>query len=129
MTEESTCGQGLAQTALVPQLIGDLMNAVADNLSAHLPMLVAGDEASQHERRVFELLAGSYRDAAGMLHTIATEMATHQDMRMGQHDFEAMSPGDVMEALESLISAEAQLVEQLEQHLAEHRAMVDAMRP
>lgn len=127
MTEESTCGQGLAQTAVVPQLIGDLMNAVADNLVAHLPMLVAGDEASQHERRVYEHLAGRHRDAAAMLQAIATEMATHQDMPLGQHDFEAMSRGDVVDALESMVRAEAQLVERLERHLAEHRAMVDAM--
>jgi hypothetical protein len=107
MTEESTCGQGLAQTALVPQLIGDLMNAVADNLIAHLPMLVADDETSQHERRVYEHLAGRHRDAAAMLQAIATEMATHRDMRMGQHDFEAMSRGDLVAALESMISSDS----------------------
>jgi hypothetical protein len=129
VTEESTCGQGLAQTALLPQLVGDLMNAVADNLIAHLPMLVAGDENSQHERRVYEHLAGRHRDAAAMLQAISTEMATHRDMPIGQHDYEAMSQGDVVDALESMIGAEAQLVDRLEQHLAEHRAMVDAMGP
>lgn len=127
MTEESTCGQGLAQTAAVPQLIGDLMNAIADNLVAHLPMLVAEDEATQQERRVYEHLARRHRDAAAMLQAIATEMAKQQDMRPGQHDLEAMSWVDVVDALESMVGAEAQLVERLEQHLAEHRAMVDAM--
>lgn len=127
MTEGSTCGQGLAHTAVVPQLIGDLMNAVADNLVAHVPMLAAGDEATQHERRVYEHLAGRHRDAAAMLQAIAKEMATHQDMPLGQHDFEAMSQAEMVDALQSMVKVEAQLVERLKQHLAEHRAMLDAM--
>ena len=36
MAEEPTCGQGLAQHADLPLLIGELMGSVADNLSAHL---------------------------------------------------------------------------------------------
>jgi len=44
MAEALTCGQALAQHAELPQLLGDYMNAVADNLSAHLPGLVATDE-------------------------------------------------------------------------------------
>ena len=127
MAEEPTCGQGLAEHALTPQLIAALMNAVADNLITHLPMLVAGDEDTQHERRIYEHLSRRHREAAAMLQAIATEMVKLQDMRMGQHDLEAMSRDDMTKALESLIRAEGQLVTRLELQLAEHRAMADAM--
>lgn len=128
MTDEPTCGQGLAQHARVPQLIGELMNAVADNLVAHLPMLVASDEETQHEKRVYEHLSGRHREAAATLQAIGTEMARHRDMPMGQHELQAMSRRDVIDALEGMIRAEAQLVARLQQHLAEHQAMVDGMR-
>jgi len=55
-------------------------------------------------------------------------MARQRDMPMGQHELQAMSRRDVIDALEGMIRAEAQLVAQLQQHLAEHQAMVDAMR-
>ena len=127
MAEEPTCGQGLAEHALVPQLIAAFMNATADNLVTHLPMLVAGDADTLHERSVYEHLSKRHREAAAMLDAIATEMKEHRDMRMGQHDVEAMSHEDVTKALESMVRAEAQLVAQLELQLADHRAMVDEM--
>jgi hypothetical protein len=103
------------------------MNATADNLITHLPMLVAGDADTQHERSVYEHLSRRHREAAAMLDGIATEMKEQQDMRMGQHDVEAMSHEGVTKALESMVRAEAQLVAQLELQLADHRAMVDEM--
>lgn len=52
MTGESTCGQGLAQHAALPRLAGALLDAVADNLVAHLGSLVSDDEATRDEKRV-----------------------------------------------------------------------------
>ena len=127
MEEQPTCGQGLATHALVPQLFAAYLNATADNLITHLPMLVAGDADTQHERSVYEHLSTSHREVAAMLDAIATEMKEHHDMRMGQHDVEAMSHENVTKALETMVRAEAQLVAQLELQLAEHRAMVDEM--
>ena len=94
MAEEPTCGQGLAQHAELPLLVGDLMGAVADNLGAHLPGLVPSDEDSQHEKRVYENLMTRHREAAAMLRAIGAEMAGHREMPMGDHDLRALSSGD-----------------------------------
>ena len=102
------------------------MDAVADNLVTHLPMLVAGDEDTRHERRTYEHLSRRHHEAAAMLQALATEMAEVRDMPMGQHDFEAMSHDDMAKALAGLIRAEEQLVTQLQAQLAEHRSMLDA---
>ena len=128
MAEEPTCGQGLAQHAKLPQLIGELMNSVADNLCAHLPGLVSSDADSHHEKRVYEQLAARHREAAALLQAIGTEMAEQQDMPMGEHDLEAMSPSDVTDALEGMIRAEAQLAALVQQQLTEHQTILDAMR-
>jgi hypothetical protein len=126
MAEAVTCGQGLAQHAELPRLLGDLMNAVADNLSAHVLGLVSTDENAQHESRVYEDLVARHRQAAAMLQAIGMEMAGHESMPMGEHDLEAMSSREVADALEAMIRAEEQLIAQVQRYLAEHRAMLDS---
>ena len=128
MPEESTCGQGLAQHAELPLLMGELMDSIADNLSAHLPGLVPSDENSQQEKQVYEHLAARVREAGAMLHAISTEMAGHQDMPMGEHDLQALSSGDVIDALDRMTRVEAQLVARVQEQLTEHQAILDAIR-
>jgi hypothetical protein len=128
MAEEPTCGQGLAQHAQLPLLVGELMGAVADNLGAHLPGLVASDENTQHEKRVYEFLVTRHREAAAMLYAIGAEMAGHRDMPMGDHDLQALSSGEVVDALEGMIRVESRLIARVQQQLTEHRAILDAIR-
>jgi hypothetical protein len=110
MSEQTTCGQGLAQHAELPLLIGELMGPVADNLSAHVPGLVSSDENSEHEKHVYEHLAARLREAAAMLQAIGTEMAGQKDMPMGEHHVEALSSGEAIDALERMTGVEAQLI-------------------
>jgi hypothetical protein len=127
MADEPTCGQGLARHALLPQLIGELMESVADNLSAHLLALASSDANSQREKRVYDQLAASHREAAATLQAIGTEMAAQQNLPMGEHDVSAMSPSEASDALERVIRAETQLVAHLQRQLSEHQAILDAM--
>jgi hypothetical protein len=128
MAEEPTCGQGLAQHADLPLIIGELMGSVADNLSAHLPGLVSSDEDSQHEKRVYEHLVTRHREAAAMLHAIGAEMADHREMPMGEHDLQALSAGQVVDALEGMIRVESQLIARVQQQLTEHQAILATIR-
>ncbi len=127
MPEEPTCGQGLAQHADLPLLMGKLMGSVADNLSAHLPGLVSSDENSQHEKLVYEHLVLRLREAGAMLHAIGTEMAGHQDMPMGEHDLQALSSQEAIDALERMTSVEAQVVARVQEALTEHQTILDAI--
>jgi hypothetical protein len=128
MPEAQTCGQGLAQHAELPLLVGELMGSVADNLNAHLPGLVSTDENSEHEKRVYEHLAARLREAAAMLHAIGTEMAGQRDMPMGEHDLEALSSGEVLDALERMTRVEAQLLARVQKALTEHQSILDGIR-
>lgn len=124
MTDEPTCGQGLAQHAALPRLVGAVLDSVADNLVAHLPGLVSSDPDSRREKRVYEQLAERHREAAAMLDALGEEMAGHQDMPMGAHDLEALSSRPATEALARMVRAETELVALVEQQLAEHQAML-----
>jgi hypothetical protein len=127
MPEEPTCGRGLAQHAELPSLVGELVGSVADNLSAHVPGLVSSDEKSMHEKQVYEHLAERLREAGAMLQAIATEMAALEEMPMGEHDLQALSSGEAIDALERMISVEARLVARIREGLTEHQAILDEM--
>ena len=127
MSEEPTCGEGLAQHAELPLLVGELMGSVAANLSAHVLGLVSGDENTRHEKHVYEHLARRLREAEALLHAIGTEMAAQRDMPMGDHDFQALSSGEPIDALERMTRVEAELVARLHEALTEHQAMLDAI--
>ena len=127
MPEEPTCGQGLAEHAELPLLMGELMGSVADNLQAHLPGLVSSDVNSQHEKHVYEHLATRLREAGALLHAIGTEMAGHQDMPMGEHDPRALSSHQAIEALERMSRVEARFVARVQDQLTEHQAMLDTV--
>jgi hypothetical protein len=123
MTAEPTCGQGLAEHATLPRLIGALLDAVADNLDAHLPGLVANDPDSQREKRVYEQLAARHREVAARLGAIGEEMAGYQDLPMGAHDFDALSSQPVTEALARMIRAETELLALVTQQLEQHKVI------
>lgn len=127
MANEPTCGEGLAEHAAVPQVVAELLRAVSDNLVAHLTMLAGDDDETQREAQVYERLSERHREAAATLDALATEMADQVDLPMGEHDFEAMSLGDMRVALERLIAAESILIGHLERQLDEHRSMIEAM--
>ena len=63
-----------------------------------------------------------------MLHAIGTEMAGHRDMPMGEHDPQALSSGDAVDALQRMTDVEAQLVARVQELLTEHQAALDAVR-
>lgn len=125
MTSEPTCGEGLAQHAALPKLVGALLDSMADNLVAHLGSLVADDQDTQHEKRVYEGLAARHREVSGMLNAIGDEMAGCREMPMGAHDLDALSRPPVTEAMTRMIRAETDLVAFVEQQLTHHRAMLD----
>ena len=63
-----------------------------------------------------------------MLRGIGAEMANHREMPMGEHDLQALSAGEVVDALEGMIRVEAQLIARVEQQLTEHRAILGTIR-
>jgi hypothetical protein len=124
---DPTCGQGLAQHADLPRLVGGLMESVAETLTAHLGGLTSGDPETQGEKRVYQQLATRHREVAATLDTLAEEMAGHQDMPMGEHDIDALSSREATDALAGMIEAEAKLLTLVQQQLTEHKAMLGEM--
>jgi hypothetical protein len=57
MEEQPSCGRGLAERSALPDKLGDLVAAVADNLEAHLIALDLTDENARTEHDAYVTLA------------------------------------------------------------------------
>src|SRR4051794_16188693 len=109
MTEQQTCGKGLADNAVVPGALGGVAGRLAGNLEVHMRALDRDDPAAVRELEVYERVSRSLRAAAADLQAAASEMAAAGDLPMGRHDMAAMTSPDVLDAFERSVGAEDEL--------------------
>jgi hypothetical protein len=127
VADEPTCGQGLAEHSALPAKLGELIDAVAENLEVHLAALDPTDEATEPERAAYVELTRQHRDLAARLRTIGREMAGYRDLPMGRHDPSAMASPRVFAAFEAFVQREEELLALFHYRLAEDRQMLAAM--
>jgi hypothetical protein len=120
---DATCGQGLAEHAELHARLGDLLQAMAGNLEAHLGA-VGTDAASQPERAAYESLLATHRRVAAELAALADEMAGYRDLPMATHDMEKMSSAEAVGAFQAFIDAEHSVADLLSDWVARDRQMI-----
>jgi len=121
--DATTCGQGLAAHSAVPAKLAELIVAMGDNLEAHLESLDLTDEDATLERDAYVKLVERHRRIAAELKATADEMAGYRDLPMGRHDDEKLASPTTVEAFESLVRVEQELITLLEHTLEQHRSM------
>jgi hypothetical protein len=127
MDDQPTCGQGLAETAMLPEKLGDLVASIADILEAHIPALDLTDEPSRVEREAYLDLARENREAALRLKAIASQMADYRDLAMGRHIEQAMAAPPVLDSFQRFVRSEHELLALLQHRVEEDREMLAAM--
>jgi hypothetical protein len=113
--EQQTCGQGLAENAVLPARLAGVIEAMADVLRVHLQALELDDEAAREEHAVYLHLVEEQRQAGGRLRAIASEMAAARDLPMGRHDTETMRSPEVGDAYQRFVNARTELADLLGQ--------------
>jgi hypothetical protein len=126
--EQQTCGQGLANNSVLPAKLGEVMDAVAGNLEAHMESLDRSDPDAQAEYDVYVALGAQHREIAADLRATAETMGAQRDLPMGRHDPEIMSAPKAVAAFERLVAVEQELAELLEQRHRQYEAMLAAAR-
>jgi hypothetical protein len=124
MSSPATCGQGLAEHASLPAKLGELIDAVAQNLEIHMRALDLGDEHAKREHDAYVKVAEGHRQIAAQLRATADLMASYRDLPMGAHDMEVMSSPEVLGAYHHLIEVEQELLSLLEQRADEHQELL-----
>jgi hypothetical protein len=128
VSEEPTCGRGLAANAVLPAKLGDVMGAVAHILETHTKALNLEDEDAKQEYEAYVKLVEQHRRIATELHSVSEQMASYRHLPMGRHDLEALSAPEAVDVFERLVNLEQELLSLLEQRLQEHRPLLSEMR-
>jgi hypothetical protein len=128
LSEEATCGKGLAANATLPAKLGDVMASVARVLDTHTNALDLDDDNSKQEYDAYVKLVQHHRRVAAELHALSEQMASYRDLPMGRHDLDAMSTPEAAEVFEQLVNVERELRDLLDEHLEQHRPLLTELR-
>ena len=127
MDGQWTCGKGLAENASLPAKLSELLDAVADNLEAHMPAIQRSNENGQMEFDAYALLVAEHRRIATSLLATAELMGSYRDLPMADHDERKMASPQVIEAFERLMGLEAELSTLLIRRMEQHREIRASM--
>ncbi|NVB85523.1 MAG: hypothetical protein HOV81_44575 [Kofleriaceae bacterium] len=122
--DEQTCGKGLAEHAVVPRVMGELIAALAENLELHLPTIQTSDPAGRAEHAAYEKLIAEHRTIAAQLAAVATHMTGYRDLAMASHDMARMQDPKRVEAFGRYVKLERELVAVLQASVARDQELM-----
>ena len=125
MSEEATCGTGMAASAVLPSRMSAVLAAMADMLTRHTDSLDTQDPAALSERDAWLAIAAEQRQLAGHLAAAADHMEAQRGLATAEHDVASLSSPDSIAAFEHFVHAQEQLNSLLSQQLVEQRAMLN----
>lgn len=127
MSDEPTCGKGLAEHSALPETFGRLSAAVAELLEVHMKALDLTDHNSMREHNAYSELVKDHRKIAADLTATAKRMAGYRDLPMGKHDEQAMANPEALDAFRKFVKLENELVALLQHRLKEDQEMLHEM--
>ena len=127
MTDEPTCGKGLAEHSALPRLMGELTAATATVLEQHTRALDLDDPIARQERDAYAALVSEFRDVSRRLTAVAKRMAGYRDLPMGRHDMRTMMDRDNVAAFQRYVRVEEELLDRLRSRIDVDRGMLTAM--
>jgi hypothetical protein len=127
MEEPSTCGEGLASRAVVPEMLGELLHAQARIMEAHMRALDPSDSDARKEIDAYAALVTAHRDVADRLSGIAVQMADYRNLPVAAHDEAAMSDTVAHKAFENFVRLEQELAGLLQEYWREDQHMLQQM--
>jgi hypothetical protein len=126
--DQLTCGKGLAENSILPELISKVIHSMAENLAIHMKALDLTDKNASAEYTAYEKLVKELQQSALQLHLTAKQMAGYRDLPMGRHDSKAMTQPNVHEVFERFIQEKQELLSLLEQTAQRDRQILNGMR-
>lgn len=124
MSNDSTCGHGIAEHAALHARLGSLLQTVGLNLELHLGSLDPADEASRPEYAAYTALVRQHHDLASRLRSLAELMTSYRDLPMANHDPGVLGSPQVIAAFNALLQEQEQLCELLRGWIDRDRALL-----
>jgi hypothetical protein len=114
--ENQSCGAELAQSAVVPELIGALMLHVTQNLEAHAQWVGASSEAARLEQAALREVAADYRALAQAAARAVEHMRAAAGLASSPHDPATWDRGAFVSWMQRKIELQRALGELLLEH-------------
>lgn len=118
-----SCGAELAEGAVVPDLIAELLEHVATNLIAHAEWVGTATEPAEAESSGLRRVAELYRSSASSARSAAAAMRALEDLRPAPHDPELWDGVAFAAWMRRKVELQSRLAELLASH-AEHSRRV-----
>ena len=128
MSEEQTCGKGLAEHSVLPAKLAALTASMAALLAAHQHSIDVADENGRQELKAYVRLEEEHRMIASLLEQTAKRMAGYRDLPMARHDLRVLASAENAEAFAKLVKVEQELADLLRGTIERHRQMLAQMR-
>jgi hypothetical protein len=122
--QPTTCGQGLAANAPLPELIGELFGAMAEVLEDHRQALDVNDPDAQPEHDAYARLVGDLRAIATQAGAISRQLTGYRNLPMGAHDEARMSAPEAWDVFDRFVTVERHLLQWLSTSVAAHEEML-----
>ena len=124
MDIQQTCGMGLAQNAVIPAKMAEMIAALAAVLQTHVPTIDTALEAGRHEYDAYVMLARQYDAIASDLGSTAAQMAACRDLPMAPHFESALTDPRLLATFETYVQRAGELLELLSARVEGDRTML-----
>jgi prophage DNA circulation protein len=114
--DQTTCGQELAHDAEVPELLGELWQHVASNLSAHAKWVGTATPEAAAEHDLLTHVAREYRNIAAAAERAAAIMSSMHDLPPAPHDPARLDRAGVARFVRRKIELQLKLADLLVRH-------------
>jgi hypothetical protein len=128
MDDQPTCGKGLAEHSALPAKLAELTAALAQNLEIHQKSLDLSDENARREHDAYVKLAKEHRSISAQLAATARQMAGYRDLPMGKHDEQALADPRGLQAFQTFVRVERELLALLEGWVKRDEGMLAAFQ-
>jgi hypothetical protein len=128
MSEEQTCGKGLAEHSALPAKLAALTASMAALLAAHQHSIDVADENGRQELKAYVRLEEEHRMIASLLEQTAKRMAGYRELPMARHDLRVLASAENAEAFAKLVKVEQELADLLRGTVERHRQMLGQTR-
>jgi hypothetical protein len=125
MSDEQTCGKGLAANANLPAAIGALSAATAEMLESHRKSLDLDEGEGRAEDSAYATLVEAFRDIGIACNATAERMTGYRDLPMATHDEAALMTPDAVETFARLVQSQRELMELLRTKVEQYEPMLD----
>ena len=128
MSEQMTCGKGLAENSVLPRKLGDLTAAIAKILEIHMAALDCAEENGKQEHDAYMKLVMELREIAVRLESTADHMTGYRDLPIATHSEAVMRDPKAVHAFERFVEIKQEVLQLLQSGSEQDRAMLAAMQ-